>query len=394
MSHLPPHDTDPSVVAFRQEVRQWLAENWTAAQRQANRRRPYSDRNWDLAFSRKLGAQGWLGLEWPKAFGGQARSPAERLAFIEEIEFAEAPVEGHALAENIVGPAIIRHGSDELKAEFLPAFLRGERPFALHYSEPEAGSDLASLRTSARRSGDDWIVNGQKLWTTFGDKAEYAFLAVRTNPEAKPKHAGISVFLMPLDSPGITIRPSTAMYEGTFSATFYDEVKIPARYMIGEENGGWRVITDALAAERILIGTTVAHVHHVFDQLTDCVRASEALRTDPVVRDRIGGLAAELEAARQFTLRNVQLVTEGRDPVYEAPMNKVFVGELQERLAEAALDILGSGGLLSNEAPSAPLGGVEQELRRSIMSVLGGGTGEIQRNAIAMRGLGLPRWST
>lgn len=398
MSKLPSHDHDETVIAFRSAIRTWLAENWTDADRAANRKRPLRDRRWNPEFSRKMGDAGWLGLDWPTQYGGQARSPGEQLAFIEELEFAEAPTDAHMTAETIIGPAIINFGSDEQKAEFLPAFLKGERPFALHYSEPEAGSDLASLRTTARRDGDDWIISGQKLWSTYGDRADYSILAVRTDPDARPKHAGISVFLMPLDTPGISIRPSMAMYGRTFSATFYDDVRVPAGALLGPENGGWKVITSALAAERVMIGNTVSHLQHIFSTLVAHVRdagnAPNSLRNDPLIRDRIGALGADLEAARQFTLRNANLVQSGRVPIYEAAMSKVFVGELQERLGEAALDILGTGGLLSEDAPSAPLGEMEQELRHSLMGVLGGGTSEIQRNIIALRGLGLPRMSS
>ena len=395
MATLPAYDLDENAGAFRREVREWLAANWDGARRAAHDRRPFKDRGWDPEFSRLLGAKGWIGLGWPKEFGGAARSPAEQLAFIEEMEYAGVPNKAHTVSETIVGPALIRYGTEAQRAEYLPAIRRGELSFALGYSEPEAGSDLAALRTRAVRSGDDWIITGQKLWSTGGDKAEHVWLAVRTDPEAKPKHAGISVFLVSLRAPGITIRPSLAMYGKTFSAVFYDEVRVPGRALVGEVNNGWRVITDALAAERVMIGGQVATLRRNLDRLTEYVRHAEiggkALRDDAVIRDRIGGLAAEIEVARQFALRNVRLVGEGRTPLYEAAMTKVFAGELQERLGEAALDILGSGGLLSEDAPSAPVGELEQVLRHSIMGVIGGGTAEIQRNIIAIRGLMLPR---
>jgi alkylation response protein AidB-like acyl-CoA dehydrogenase len=392
-TRLPSHDADERVIEFRRTVREWLAENWTDTDREDNRRRPIADRKWSPEFSRKMGAAGWLGLDWPTEFGGQARSAAEQLAFIEEFEFAQAPIDCHTLPETIVGPAIIRFGSEQQQKTFLPAFLRGERPFALHYSEPEAGSDLAALRTSARRDGDEWVISGQKLWSTYGDRAEYAILAARTDPTAKPKHAGISMFLVPLDTPGISIRPSIAMYGGTFSATFYDEVRLPADALLGPENGGWNVLTNALAAERVMIGHAVAHLQHLFGKLVDHLRRTGAAQNDAVVRDQIGALAADIEIARQFTLRNAELTQAGRVPIYEAAMSKVFVGQLLERIGEAGLDILGSGGLLSEAAPTAPLGEMEWELRHSMLEVLGGGTSEIQRNIIALRGLGLPRMS-
>jgi alkylation response protein AidB-like acyl-CoA dehydrogenase len=394
MTTLPAFDLDPAVSAFRHEVRQWLAANWHGEREAANKRRPFKERGWDPEFARLVGRKGWIGLGWPTAFGGQARSPAEQLAFVEEMEYAHAP-RGYLVGETIVGPALIRHGTPEQQAQYLPAILRGEMTIALGYSEPEAGSDLAALRTRAVRSGDDWIINGQKLWSTGGDKAEHVWLAVRTDPDAKPRHAGISVFILSLRSPGITIRPSLAMYGKTFSATFYDDVRVPARALVGGVNNGWKVITDALASERVMIGGLVALLQQALDRLTEYVKRAEvggrALRNDAVIRDRIGALAADIEVARQFAIRNARLVEEGRTPLYEAAMTKVFAGELHERLGEAMLDILGAGGLLSEDAPSAPLGEMEQVLRHSLMGVIGGGTSEIQRNVIAIRGLGLPR---
>jgi alkylation response protein AidB-like acyl-CoA dehydrogenase len=202
--------------------------------------------------------------------------------------------------------------------------------------------------------------------------------------------------MVDLKSPGVTIRPSLALYGKTFSAQFYDNVRVPAKNMVGEVNNGWKVITDALAAERVMIGgTRMAVIERAFDHLTDYVRTAslgdQALRSDPVIRDRIGTLAADIEVARQFQMRNSRLVEQGKVPIHEAAMAKVFASELQERLGQAALDILGTGGLLSEDAPSAPVGEMEQVLRHAIMGMLGGGTNEIQRNIIALRGLDLPR---
>jgi alkylation response protein AidB-like acyl-CoA dehydrogenase len=338
-----------------------------------------------------MGRDGWIGVGWPKQFGGQGRSPSEQIALITEMGYADAPTSAHNIAETIVAHALFSYGTKAQQDEWLPRIKRGERTFGLGYSEPEAGSDLAALRTRAVRDGDNWIVNGQKLWSTGGDKAQYMWLAVRTDPAAK-KHAGISVLMVDLKSPGVTIRPSIALYGKTFSATFYDDVRVPAANMVGEVNNGWRVITDALASERVMIsGTRMAGIEHAFDRLTEYVRKTTALRSDPVVRDRIGALAADIEVARQLTMRNIRLVEQGKSPIAEAAMGKVFYSELQERLGQAALDILGSGGLLSVGSPGAPVGEMEQFLRHSIMGMLGGGTNEIQRNIIALRGLDLPR---
>ena len=391
MATLPAHNMGPAADAFRKEVRDWLAKNWTSQRRAAHMKKPFKDHGWDVEFSKLMGHAGLIGTGWPKEFGGQGRSPSEQIALVTEMGYADAPIAAHNIAETIVAHALFNYGTKAQQDEWLPAIRRGERTFGLGYSEPEAGSDLAALRTRAVCDGDDWVVNGQKLWSTGGDKADYMWLAVRTDPEAK-KHAGISVLIVDLHSPGVTIRPSIALYGKTFSATFYDNVRVPAKNMVGEVNNGWKVITDALAAERVMIsGTRMAGIEHAFHRLTEHIKTDQALRKDAVVRDRIGALAAEIEVARQFHLRNIRLVEQGKSPIAEAAMGKVFSSELQERLGQAALDILGTGGLLSVDSPGAPVGEMEQFLRHSIMGMLGGGTNEIQRNIIALRGLDLPR---
>jgi alkylation response protein AidB-like acyl-CoA dehydrogenase len=395
MSQLPPHNMGPAAKVFREKVRTWLAEHWTAERQQAHLRKPFKERGWDAEFSKLMGRDGWIGVGWPKAFGGQGRTPTEQIAFITEMANASAPVQAHSTGESIVAQALFLHGTRAQQDEWLPAIRRGERSFALGYSEPEAGSDLAALRTRAVRDGDDWVVNGQKLWSTGADKAEYIWLAVRTDPEAK-KHAGISVLMVDLRSPGITLRPSTALYGKTFSAQFYDNVRVPAKSMVGAVNDGWRVITDALASERVMIGgTRMAGIERAFDHLTEYLKTAvvggKVLRNDPVIRDRIGALAADIEVARLFQMRNSKLIEQGKVPLHEAAMGKVFASELQERLGQAALDILGTGGLLSEDAEGAPVGEMEYVLRHAIMGMIGGGTNEIQRNVIAQRGLELPR---
>jgi alkylation response protein AidB-like acyl-CoA dehydrogenase len=395
MSALPAHDMGPAADAFRKEVRAWLAKHWTPEKQAAHRKKPFKERAWDAEFSKRMGRDGWIGVGWPKQFGGQGRSVTEQLAFVTEMANAGAPVQAHSTGESIVAQALFAYGTKEQQDEWLPAIRRGERPFALGYSEPDAGSDLAALRTRAVRDGDYWVVNGQKLWSTGGDKAEYIWLAVRTDPEAK-KHAGISVLIADLRSPGVTLRPSLALYGKTFSAQFYDNVRVPAQNMVGKVNEGWKVITDALAAERVMIGgTRMAGIERAFDRLTEYLKTAvvggKALKNDPVVRDRIGALAADIEIARQFQMRNSRLIEQGKVPLHEAAMGKVFASELQERLGQAALDILGAEGLLSEDAEGAPLGEMEQLLRHSIMGMIGGGTNEIQRNVIAQRGLDLPR---
>ena len=396
MATLPSTDADDAATtAFRDEFRGWLAEHWTPERRAEHRAKPFNERGWDVEFSKLMGRSGWIGVGWPKRFGGQGRSPREQITFITEVANSGAPCQAHHCGESIVAQALFAHGTPEQQGEWLSAIQSGDRTFSLGYSEPEAGSDLAALRTRAVPDGEDWIVNGQKLWSTGADKADFIWLAVRTDPEAK-KHAGISVMMVDLRSEGITIRPSRALYGKNFSAIFFDNVRVPGRNMVGGVNDGWRVITDALAAERVMIGgTRMAVLERAFDRLTEYVKSAvvngQALRDDPVIRDRIGALAADIGVARQFQIRNARLIEEGRVPIHEAAMSKVFASELQERLGQASLDILGSGALLSDDALEAPLGEMEQVLRHSIMGMIGGGTNEIQRNVIALRGLSLPR---
>ncbi|MET0984332.1 MAG: acyl-CoA dehydrogenase, partial [Steroidobacteraceae bacterium] len=393
---LPPFDLGRKANAFRTEVRQFLAEHWNETHRAEQLKIPLAHRGWDPAFSRKLAARGWTSVAWPREHGGQGRTALEQFAFAEEMESAGAPTSAHTCAVHLIAPAIIAFGSEEQKREWLPAMARNEISCCLGYSEPEAGSDLTSLRTRAERDGAHWIINGQKLWTTTGDQASHVWLAVRTDPTAKPKQAGISVFLVPLDSPGITIRPSMAMYGHTFCTVFYDSVRVPDSAMVGAVNNGWQVITHALASERILMGGKVSGFRALFNELVAHLRVARceerALRSDPRIRDRTAQLAAEIQVARHFALRSVRMVEQGKVPMIEAAMSKVFFGELMERTLEAAIDILGTPAILSEQSQAAPLHGrIEQALRTSIMMVVGGGAAEIQRTLIAQRGIGLPR---
>ena len=393
---LPEYDLGAAGNAFRTEVRGWLQQHWSGARKAAFDAKPFHDREFDPAFARDLGTTGWLGLGWPLAFGGQARSPLEQLAFIEVMEQAEAPRIGAAVQSN----ALMMHGTPAQQRRYLPEILRGEAMHGMGYSEPDAGSDLASLRTTATfvasPDGGHWVINGQKIWTTTW-WGQYMFLAARTDRDAKPPHAGISMFVVPMETPGITVKPATTMYDGSFANIFYDDVRIPADAIVGPVNGGWKVLTDALANERGLVGGgIVLKVAHAFDLLCRDVREAAtregALRNDAVVRDRIATLAAEIEVGRRLMIRCAELATGGTTPPEMGAISKVWSGELMERFGEAALDVLGPRAALSQDAPGALRHGrYEQGLRHSLMWVISIGTTEIQRSLIAQRGLGLPR---
>jgi alkylation response protein AidB-like acyl-CoA dehydrogenase len=339
-----------------------------------------------------MGKTGWIGLGWPQQFDGQGRSPLEQIAFIEIMERGEAPRIGAAIQAN----ALMMFGTPEQQRKYLPEILRGEAMHGMGYSEPQAGSDLAAMRTSAVRDGDCWVINGQKIWTTTW-WGKYMFLAARTDPHATPPHAGISMFILPMEAPGVTIRPATTMYDGSFANIFYDNVRIPLENLVGEVNGGWKVLTGALAFERGLVGGgIVLKVTHAFEQLRKHVMASgddgPRLCDDALVRDRMASLASEIEVGRQLMMHCAKLAVDGITPPEYGAISKVFSGELMERFGETALDILGMRAALSEQMPGAlDNGRFEQNLRHSLMWVISIGTNEIQRNLIAQRGLGLPR---
>lgn len=390
---LPEHDLGHAGNAFREEVRAWLKQNWCGASPKRQQGQAYEEWGYDTQFTKLLGRQGWNTMSWPTEHGGQQRTPYEQLAFMEEIQQAGAPMGGRG---DIQAHALMAFGSPEQKAEFLPKLALGEITFCLGYSEPGSGSDLASLQTSAVHDGDEWVINGQKIWTTAAEKADYMWLAARTDGNVARPHAGISIFIVPMNSPGLTMHPSMAMYGHTFCQEFLDNVRVPASALVGKVNEGWTILTSALVTERMMMGSFIANARAEFERLVRCVRDATTpdgkLRDDGAVRDRIGALAAEVEAGRQLFMNSIAMAEQGKVAIHEAAMSKVYTGELIERLGQAAVDILGAGAILSEDAEGAIAGGkFEQLLRYAILTVIGGGTAEIQRNLIAQRGLGLPR---
>lgn len=391
-SGLPQYDLGSAGNELREQVQRWLEQNWSGGRKAAFDAKPFSKREFDAEFAQDIGKTGWIGLGWPTEFGGQARSPQEQLGFMETMERGEAPRIGASIQAN----ALIMFGTPEQQRKYLPEILRGDAMHGMGYSEPQAGSDLAALRTSAIPDGDGWIINGQKIWTTTW-WGKYMFLAARTNPKAKPPHAGISMFIVPMATPGITIQPATTMYDGSFANIFYDNVRIPSESLVGEVNGGWKVLTGALAFERGLVGGgIVLKVAHAFEQLRRRIMAREGdvppLSDDPMTRDRIATLASEIEVGRQLMMHCAELAADGITPPEYGAISKVFSGELMERFGEGALDILGMRAALSEQMPgSIDNGRFEQNLRHSLMWVISIGTNEIQRSLIGQRGLGLPR---
>ena len=333
--------------------------------------------------------RGWLGFGWPEEYGGRAASVAEQLVLNEELTYHRVPVEIELASVLLLGGSILRHGSADQRARFLPLVREGRLRFCLGYSEPETGSDLASLRTKAVVDGDTWVVTGQKIWTTRAEQADYLWLAARTDPDATPRHAGITVFLVPMETPGITVLPLTALSGERAAVVHLDQVVVPDSCRVGDLHGGWRVITDALAGERIMMGGVGASIKRVLDDVLVSVRAVPALigPRGSAARQALGRGAADLQALRALVARALdpEMLTAGM----AASMAGVLGGELAESFAESMVDIFGLSALLA-DPDGIGGGGIENLLRQSVMYVVGGGTNDIQRGLIA-RGLGLPR---
>jgi alkylation response protein AidB-like acyl-CoA dehydrogenase len=340
----------------------------------------------------EFAARGLFALGWPADAGGRAASASAQAVVSQEVRYAGAPLEREMSAANMLALPILRHGSDAQQAEFLPLIRGGKLRFCLGYSEPEAGSDLASLRTSAVRDGADWIVNGQKAWTSHAQDASHVWLAVRTGPAATGR-SGISVFLVPMGTPGIHVQQHVALHGGIACTVSYTDVVVPDSARVGETGGGWQVITDALTAERVSMGGVAATMHRRLDDLLRHLRADPAGAAGApgsAVRERLATLAARLQAGRLLVLAATESMQDGRPAGLLAPAAAVLTGELAEEFSRAVLDVLGARAALGQSAGGADGGAAEQALRRAPMYVIGGGTNDIQRGLIA-RGLGLPR---
>ncbi len=395
-ARMPEFDLGEQANAFRREVRDWLATNWDHRYPDETLGQPLNHRKARQDFSRKLGARGWLGVSWPREYGGQARSALEHLAFEEEMAYSEAPVTFHNTAATMIGPTLIRYGSAQQKQVFLPGIARGDISFALGYSEPDHGSDLAGIRTAATPlPGGGWRIRGQKIFTSTAGFSTHVWLAARTDP-SQQRHRGISVFIVPLDAPGITLQPMSGINGHRSNVVFYDDVQVDEDALVGELHGGWDVITAALAFERVSLAAIAARSRGYFDLLLAHVQtaraAGQALALNPLVRDRIGQLAAQIQAARLLAVNTALVVQDGEVPVHQGAMVKVFASELMESLSETVFDLVGTGATLESGALSALLDGrFEYAVRDALLYTIGGGTNEIQRTLIAQRGMGMPR---
>jgi 3-oxocholest-4-en-26-oyl-CoA dehydrogenase alpha subunit len=380
--------------ALRKEIRDYYRRLFTPELRAA------LDREWHEVGGPvyrevvgRMGTDGWLGIGWPKEYGGQGRTALEQLIFWDETYRARAPLP--IIAINTIGPTIMQFGTDEQRAALLPRIVRGELHFGVGYTEPGAGTDLASLTTRAVRHGDEYVIDGQKIFTTHAQDADYIWLAARTDPEA-PKHKGISIILVPTDAPGFSVTPIYTLGGERTNATYYENVRVPVSNRVGPEHGGWRLITSQLNHERITLACP-----GLADRLVDEVWAWAGKTTapgggrmldQPWVQLLLARVYARLEAVKVMNWRSAWSITAGVPDMAEASAVKVMGSEFFVECYRALLEIVEGAGLVKHGEPGALFGGLlEQAYRGATTLTFGGGVNEVQRDIIAMAGLGLPR---
>ncbi len=390
----------PEEAAFRQEVREFIAreapkiEGGGDADMISNYAQVFVQ---SQGWFKKLGEKGWISPAWPKEYGGAGMTVMQQFMFNEEMAEARAPRPLHLIiGVGMAGPTLIVHGTEEQKKYYLPRILSGEDIWSQGFSEPEAGSDLASLRTRAVEDGDEYVVNGQKIWTSIAHLSKWMLLLTRTDPDA-PKHRGITYFILDMKSPGVEVRPLVNMAGGhEFNEVFFDNVRVPKANIIGGENNGWYAAMSTLDFERSAIGSAIGLRQTVEDIIRYAREHSEdgssMLRLNPMLRYELADRLLETEVGRMLSYRVVSLQSKGLIPNYEAAMIKLYNMELDQRIARTGMNVLGPYGQLGRGSKWVALRGrFEHMYLRSVGSTIETGTSEIQRNIIATRGLNLPR---
>jgi alkylation response protein AidB-like acyl-CoA dehydrogenase len=385
----------PQERALREEVRGWLRQTLGAGW--VGEDADVVDQDWDTAtwFNRQLAARGWMAPAWPVEHGGLGWSHVQQLLLTEQLVYHRAPAGARLFGAGMVGPTLILHGTAVQRARHLPPILGGETVWCQGFSEPGAGSDLASLQCRAVRDGDDYVVNGHKVWTTAGHRAGWMILLARTDPDA-PKHRGISYLLVDMSSPGISVRPLINMVgRHEFNESFFDDVRVPAINLVGEENRGWYVATTTLDLERSSIAA-MANGRRLLDDLLaycrserrDGVRLIDHPRARPVLAD----LQIGVEMGRLISYNVAWLQSQGHVPNVEASQAKLLAAELSQQVARGGMRVLELYGNLREGSPWARIQGrFTTHYLWTVSQTYAGGSVEIQRNIIATRGLGLPR---
>jgi alkylation response protein AidB-like acyl-CoA dehydrogenase len=387
----------PEHEAFRGKVRAWLKANLPKREPD-DAIRGYGDpaRVQRLkAWQRTLSEGGFVAMGWPKQYGGQGFGVMEQTILNQELVLARAPQQIGMMGVQMVGPTLIQFGTDEQRQRYLPRILNADEIWCQGYSEPGAGSDLASLKTRAELVGDEFIVNGQKVWTSNAQIADWMFCLVRTNPSA-PKHRGISYLLIDMTTPGVTVRPLIQMTgDAGFNEVFFDNVRVPRKNLVGELDHGWQVANATLAHERNMLGSTT-RTQQMFNGLVRLAQVRERYgkpaSADPVLRQKLAGLMIRVEAMKYHSLRQLTDALRGRHPGIAASTNKLVSTELNHDIAGLALEVMGNYGPLARSSAHVVDRGVwPYEFMFTLGLIIGGGTSQIQKNIISERGLGMPR---
>jgi alkylation response protein AidB-like acyl-CoA dehydrogenase len=388
----------PQEEAFRWELRAWLAANPLEGYDPETFLHLNQDARFaiQLAWQKQLHRAGWVGIHWPKAYGGRGATVMEQTIYRQEMVRARMPEVANFMGIRIAGPTLIHWGTEEQKKRYIPAILNGEEVWCQGYSEPGAGSDIASLQTRAVEDGDDFVVDGQKVWTSYAQYARYCLLLARTDP-AVPKHKGISCFVVDMQTPGITVRPLRQINgDAEFNEVFFDNVRVPKANLIGEKNHGWQVAMTTLMFERVTFDV-LSPVEAVIQQLIDVVRraATDAsvVGVDTAVRQQVARFYTELQAIKYSSLRQLTRQLRGDPPGPESSLVKLAASELNLRVVQFATALLGSAGqVISAESEQGVDGGYWTHCALSThLFIIAGGTSEIQRNILGERVLGLPK---
>jgi alkylation response protein AidB-like acyl-CoA dehydrogenase len=339
---------------------------------------------------RQLGQDGWIRLSWPKELGGAGADPVQQYILVDEAKRVGFP--WPSLSANSIGPVLARHAQDAIRDKVVNEILNGEAYLAIGYSEPEAGSDLASLKTRAERDGDDWVINGQKIWTSCANFAQYIWLAARTDPDPKSRHRGITIFLVPTDSEGFSCTLIETLGVLT-TATYYDQVRIPDRYRVGEVNGGWPLITGQLNIERLAL-VNYGHVAKLYDQTLSLLQSDadfSPLLKESWVQDNLAYAHSRLEVLKTLCLKAAWKMEQGESGMVEASATKVYGSEVYIELGRRMSEILGAAANVAQGSSMVLNGIAEKWYRKGTVHTFGGGANELQRTIVANAGLGLPR---
>jgi alkylation response protein AidB-like acyl-CoA dehydrogenase len=377
----------PEQQKLRLELREYFAGILTADERrQVGEQGVGGDRFREVVSI--LGRDGWLGIGWPTEYGGQGRSIADQYVFFDEVQRAGLPFP--FVTVNTVGPTLMSHGTAEQRQRFLPGILSGDIVFAIGYTEPSAGTDLASLTTRAVRDGDELVVDGAKIFTSGGNTADYVWLAARTDPDV-PKHRGISMVIVPTDDPGFSWSPITTIGGLVVTATYYSGIRVPVGNVVGEIDGGWRLLTTQLNHERIGLAALGGRMIALWEQVRDWARDNGSIEL-PWVRADLARTYAKLEAMRLMNWKMTSAVAAGTLTGADAGAAKAFGTETHIDVQRTLTGILGAAGRVRPESPGAVLAGqVEQLSRQGVVNTFGGGVNEVLRDMVATQGLGLPR---